>query len=93
MGGSLAYERWEGSAKLTGYGAVVAQEYPITVWQQCDEVGERVDLEISQPMESPGQIDASQYKIINIRVKADEARAEELAMEAVLEQADGIAFA
>ena len=76
----MAYERWKGSAELTGYGAVVAQAYPITMWRQYDEAGERVDLEIARPEEVPGQLDANQYKQnIDIRVNADRARAEELA--------------
>jgi hypothetical protein len=49
----LAHETWEGSAELTGYGAVVHERYPIRGRRVDDVTGEHVDFEISEPREIP----------------------------------------
>jgi hypothetical protein len=89
----VAYEIWEGSAELTGYGATEHDDYPIPGLRVDDVTGERVGFEISEPREVPGPLDSSIYKQdIKLQVTADPTRVQEAAMEAVLDIADTISF-
>ena len=91
--GLMAYETWEGSAELTGYGAAVHGTYPIGGVRVDDVTGERVHFQIFEPKEMPGPLNSTLYKQeIKLQVTADPPRVHNLAMEVTLEQADKIAF-
>ena len=91
----MTHEIWQGSAELTGYGAVVYETYPIRGARVVDDTtGERVEFEISEPTEVPGPLGSTMYKQdIKLRITADPSRVQELAMDTVLDRVDAISFA
>lgn len=96
LGGPLSIEIWEGTAQLTGYAALVAEDknYPIRTGSVNDEIGERVDLQIFEPVQVTGPLDLSMYRQdVKLRVSSAPLRVQELAMETLLVTADAIAFA
>lgn len=92
----MSIEIWEGSAEVTGYGALAAHDgtYPVETGSVNDETGERVDLKISEPTQIAGPLASSMYKqTVKLRVTADPSRVQDLAMEMLLVTADALAFA
>jgi len=89
----MTWETWEGSAKLTGYGAAVSDIYPIRGERVDDATEERVYFEISEPTEISGPLDSTMYKQdLKLQVTAEPSRVQELAMETALDEADMISF-
>lgn len=86
-------DMWRGTAELMGSGVAVAAAYPIRGMRVDDEIGEKVEFDIQEPVEAPGFLGAKELKQrIELRVTAEENRVEDAAGETVREIADAVSF-